>query len=710
MGTRIATNVDSLRALVSLQQSTAFQSQTLSRLSTGTQINSGRDNPSGLIGSQTLNSQITAIQQSITNSNRANNVIGTADGALGEVGNLLNQIRGLVQGGVNQGALSSAEIQANQAQIDAALSAINQISSNTVFAGSKLLDGSKAFTTVVSTADSAKLNDFQINQALFGSATSVTVNSEVVTAATKGSLTYNAGNLTTSTTLQISGSKGSQVLFFGDGSTYTNLANAINNVSDVTGVSASITTAATASELVKVSNGESLTVGAANAALTYTGVRSNGDDNNPISVTYAVAGNNTALSVSVTGNAITVNVATDGNGAATSTANQILAAVSGNAQANALVSVALATGSDGTSVVAAAASADLTGGTNNDVNFVDARQNAGASDSTISVAYVNGGANQTLSATVTDTAISINLATDANGNVTTTANDIATFITSDTSAGAIAARALVSATAGAGVEGDGTGVVTASAAENLSGGANATLTLTSLNFGSAEFVDVSNLTQGASFATYDGSSQVSRSTGTDIIVRINGQTAYGQGLKASISTSLLDASVSFDDSYNVVGASAAITITGGGSLFQIGQNVATSGQLGVGIEAVNTAKLGGVAGKLYQLGSGAGSSLLDVGKTVQGSTLVDIISQALDRVNTLRARLGGLQTNVIQSNINSLGVALQNISDAKSQIADTDYAQETANLTKSQILNQAGISALQIANSAPQLVLSLLRQ
>src|SRR6187399_3040165 len=104
MGTRIATNVDSLRALVSLQQSTAFQSQTLSRLSTGTQINSGRDNPSGLIGSQTLNSQITAIQQSITNSNRANNVIGTADGALGEVGNLLNQIRGLVQGGVNQGA------------------------------------------------------------------------------------------------------------------------------------------------------------------------------------------------------------------------------------------------------------------------------------------------------------------------------------------------------------------------------------------------------------------------------------------------------------------------------------------------------------------------------------------------------------------------------------------------------------------------------
>ncbi len=64
---------------------------------------------------------------------------------------------------------------------------------------------------------------------------------------------------------------------------------------------------------------------------------------------------------------------------------------------------------------------------------------------------------------------------------------------------------------------------------------------------------------------------------------------------------------------------------------------------------------------------------------------------------------------MIETNINSLGVALEKIADARSSIADTDYAVETANLTKSQILNQAGISALQIANSAPQQVLSLLR-
>src|SRR5947209_425774 len=124
MGTRIATNVDSLRGLYSLQKSQNLQSQTLTRLSTGTKLSSGADNPSGLIASETLRSQATAINQSIQNSNLANNVIGTADAALGEVSNLLDQVRGLVQEGVNTGALSQSEIKANQAQIDAALGAI----------------------------------------------------------------------------------------------------------------------------------------------------------------------------------------------------------------------------------------------------------------------------------------------------------------------------------------------------------------------------------------------------------------------------------------------------------------------------------------------------------------------------------------------------------------------------------------------------------
>lgn len=712
MGTRISTNVDSLRGLRSLQKANDLQSQTLTRLSTGTQINSGKDNPSGLIGSETLRAQITAIDQSIKNSNRANNVIGTADGALGEVNNLLNQIRGLVQEGVNQGALSQTEIEANQSQIDAALSAINRIAANTTFAGDKLLDGSKSFTTVITSADKAKMSDYQVSEALFGSAATVTIDSTVITAASKGSLTYNAGNLTGTTTVELSGAKGSQVLFFGNGSTYTNIRDAINANSDVTGVSASITTAAVASTLTKTSGAETYTLvgGGANDDLKVVGKRQQADGGNPISLNVVVAAGTVARSIAVAGNAITVNLATTGGVVnATETASNIAAAINANGAASALVTAYAGAGveGDGTGLVGSSAGAqNLTGGTNNDIHFADVRQDAGASDTAITVNFVQSGVNTARSITVNGTAITVNLATDAAGAVaaTETAAAIGGAINANTQA-----AGLVLATYGAGVEGTGLGVVSASNAQSLTGGVNATLTLTSSDFGSAQFVDVNAL--NGSFATYDSSSAAStRSTGSDIVARINGQTAVGKGLKASIASALLSTSVTFATASNVANVNTKITLTGGGSLFQIGENVSTAGQVGVGIEAVNTARLGGVTGKLYELGSGAGKSLLDVGNGgVQGATLVDIINQARDRVNTLRSRLGALQKNVIETNISSLGVALENISDARSNIADTDFAQETANLTKAQILSQAGISTLQIANSGPQQVLSLLR-
>ena len=85
-----------------------------------------------------------------------------------------------------------------------------------------------------------------------------------------------------------------------------------------------------------------------------------------------------------------------------------------------------------------------------------------------------------------------------------------------------------------------------------------------------------------------------------------------------------------------------------------------------------------------------------------GADLVSIIEEALDRVSTLRGRLGSVQKNVIETNVSTLGVALENISAARSEITDTDFAAETAALTKAQILQQSGISVLSIANQAPQ--------
>ncbi len=713
MGTRIATNVDSLRGLRNLNKAQDLQSQTLQRLSTGTTLNSGKDNPSGLIASETLRSQVTAIEQSIKNSSRANNVIGTADAALGEVSNLLDQIRGLVQEGVNRGALSQGEIQANQSQIDGALNAINKISSNTSFAGDKLLDGSKSFTTTITNADRAKLSDVQINEALFGSASSITVDATVVTAATKGSLTYNGGNLSSATTVEFTGSKGSQVLFFGASSSLTNVRDAVNAVTDVSGVSASITTAAVAGTLTRTAGGETATIngGGANDAVKFVAKRQENDAGNAVSVSFVNSGATNARSISVTGNAIVVTLATTGGTVnATETANAIRDALNGNATANTLIQAYAGAGveGDGTGVVAAAAATNLTGGTNNNLVFTDARQDAGASDTAISITYAAAGASTALSATVNGSNITFNLATDAAGVATTTAAQLTAAITGG--AGTFAAvKQLVSSANATG--NDGSGVLAATTAASTSGGVNGTITFSSSSFGKSEFVDINVLTSGSSFANnvYDGSTLSLRKAGTDIIARVNGQTAVGNGLKATVANQLLNASITFTEGNNVALTNAKVTITGGGSLFQIGQDVSTGGQVGVGIEGINTARLGGLQGKLFELGSGGGKSLLDVGSGVTGDKLVSIITDARDRVNNLRSRLGSLQKNVIETNISSLGVALEKISDAKSSIADTDYASETATLTKAQILNQAGISALQIANSGPQSVLSLLR-
>jgi flagellin len=90
-------------------------------------------------------------------------------------------------------------------------------------------------------------------------------------------------------------------------------------------------------------------------------------------------------------------------------------------------------------------------------------------------------------------------------------------------------------------------------------------------------------------------------------------------------------------------------------------------------------------------------------------TAQKIVDLAVKQVSQLRGRLGAFQKFTIGSTINSLGVAFENASAAESAIADTDFAQETANLTRAQILSQSATTVLTQANASPQSALSLLR-
>ena len=111
---RINTNIASIQAIHKLSTNNSDLNVRLERLSTGLRINRGKDDPAGLIASETLRSEIKGISQAIDNSQRASNVLATAEGALNEISSLLLDIRGLITHTANEGANSQDELQADQ--------------------------------------------------------------------------------------------------------------------------------------------------------------------------------------------------------------------------------------------------------------------------------------------------------------------------------------------------------------------------------------------------------------------------------------------------------------------------------------------------------------------------------------------------------------------------------------------------------------------
>ena len=104
----------------------------------------------------------------------------------------------------------------------------------------------------------------------------------------------------------------------------------------------------------------------------------------------------------------------------------------------------------------------------------------------------------------------------------------------------------------------------------------------------------------------------------------------------------------------------------------------------------------------------AAVSTIDIGTVAGSQSAIGIIDGALDLVNTIRGELGAVQ-NRISSTISNLENISNNVSAARSRIQDADFAAETSELTRNQILQQAGTAMLAQANALPQNVLSLLQ-
>lgn len=258
--TRINTNVQSLISRRALTNNNESLGVALERLSSGLRINTGRDDPAGLVASESLRASVRSITTAIDNATRADTIIKVAEGGLQEVSSLLLDLESLVNQSANEAGITPAELTANQLQIDSILASVNRLADSVSFGDKKLLNGSMDFTTSgvnVNEATGAALSDLdnvRVNAAKVPNGSFRLVNIDVVTASeialissvgagTDGSGALN-GTLNGAATIQVRGNQGSDIISFASGATMAQIATAVNASSELTGVSATASAAA----------------------------------------------------------------------------------------------------------------------------------------------------------------------------------------------------------------------------------------------------------------------------------------------------------------------------------------------------------------------------------------------------------------------------------------------------------------------------------
>jgi len=229
----------------------------------------------------------------------------------------------------------------------------------------------------------------------------------------------------------------------------------------------------------------------------------------------------------------------------------------------------------------------------------------------------------------------------------------------------------------------------------------------SSGFGTKAFVQVEALESSpGTFAVQDPSlATVIRDEGRDARVSVNGASTLGDGLEIKLNTAGLALQFSLRTAFNTTG-STSFAITGGGALFQLGGGISSNEQKSIGISSIAATQLGDATiGFLSQIADGEDFSLVNG----EADRAQQIVNAAISQVSVLRGRLGAFEKNTLETNVNQLRITLENLTASESVIRDADFAEETSQLTRNQILGQAGTAVLRIANQTPESVLALLQ-
>jgi flagellin len=131
----------SLASAHQVQRTQSSLVNSLTQLSTGNRINSGQDDPAGLIAQELFRSEITASNAALKNTRMANSMLNVAESGMRQISNLLIEAKGLAVEAANNGAMTPQMIEANQIQLNAILDSVDRFSSMTNWLGKPLLNG-----------------------------------------------------------------------------------------------------------------------------------------------------------------------------------------------------------------------------------------------------------------------------------------------------------------------------------------------------------------------------------------------------------------------------------------------------------------------------------------------------------------------------------------------------------------------------------------
>ncbi len=244
MALTINNNISSMNSRNNLNKALFKRNSALEKLSSGLRINKGADDPSGLLISELMRSQLSGMERALRNTQETNNVMSIAEGGLGSVSSMLTKMRGLAIHALNSGVTSGYQVQADQMELNSALSTINRVVSSTNYAGQNLLNGARDFTHDLSNADGminqgsvniSSLSGTAVNQISMGYA-----GSNSAPQAERAYLEADFGAPTTSTAQEftITGDLGSRTFSFAEGTSVEDMAKQINASADSTGVNA----------------------------------------------------------------------------------------------------------------------------------------------------------------------------------------------------------------------------------------------------------------------------------------------------------------------------------------------------------------------------------------------------------------------------------------------------------------------------------------